>query len=491
MDRDHALPATRTPRIRAAASVWDESEFDPRSAQYGPLRASDADRDVVHRVLGGAYADGRINREEFDERSEAVLGARRLPSSPRSCPTWSRSPGSPRAVPCRARDPAALQARAVAAYRADVREAAWGFVSASIICWVIWGVTSAGGFPWPVFVMLGTGLHLLRLLVMRSTTRWRSSASGSSARSARRRSNSGGAPSRAARMTPSCDSRVRSPRPRRSHNGSGSRPSPFLVRRDPMLAARGRATMGPMAWHVQGAWEREDRRGWTCPWSLSTGAFPRVSVEWLPRTWAAGMACGRWVGDVDLLAEFVASLSIRRAPRGRCHGQHGDGRGSGGAARHPAGSTVVAQRRGLDRDRTGRGRPIPSSGWDQHGGQRPGRRNHDAPCGAGHGPAGQWAGDRDVVGDGSASPRRGPRPTAEQGRGRGPWPLSVAAELAGTGVGRSRSAGHGADTAAPPVAHAQRSPIAPTWVEMPGTADPPTRRSYSSSWTPGSGASMP
>ena len=55
----------------------------------------------------------------------------------------------------------------MAAYRRDVREAAWGFVSASIICWVIWGVTSAGGFPWPVFVMLGTGLHLLRLLVMR------------------------------------------------------------------------------------------------------------------------------------------------------------------------------------------------------------------------------------------------------------------------------------------------------------------------------------
>ena len=63
---------------------------------------------------------------------------------------------------------AALQAQAVAAYRSDLREAAWGFVSASVICWVIWGVTSGGGgFPWPVFVMLGTGLHVLRLLVMR------------------------------------------------------------------------------------------------------------------------------------------------------------------------------------------------------------------------------------------------------------------------------------------------------------------------------------
>ena len=66
----------------ASTSVWDEFEFDPRSPQYGPLRASDADRDVVHRLLGGAYADGRINREEFDERSEAVLGARTLAELP-------------------------------------------------------------------------------------------------------------------------------------------------------------------------------------------------------------------------------------------------------------------------------------------------------------------------------------------------------------------------------------------------------------------------
>jgi DUF1707 SHOCT-like domain len=151
-----------------STSVWDDFEFDPRSAQYGALRASDADRDVVHRVLGGAYADGRITREEFDERSEAVMGARTLGELPvliRDLVPVSGLP-VPRSVP--ALDVASIQARAEVAYRRDVREAAWGFVSASIICWVIWGVTSAGAFPWPVFVMLGTGLHLLRLLVMRA-----------------------------------------------------------------------------------------------------------------------------------------------------------------------------------------------------------------------------------------------------------------------------------------------------------------------------------
>jgi hypothetical protein len=73
-------------------------------------------------------------------------------------------------VPARVEESAALEARAVAAYESDRREAAWGFLSASLVCWVIWWVTSAGGgFPWPVFVMLGTGLHLLRLVVMRGS----------------------------------------------------------------------------------------------------------------------------------------------------------------------------------------------------------------------------------------------------------------------------------------------------------------------------------
>jgi hypothetical protein len=149
-------------------SVWDEFAFDPRSPQFGALRASDADREIVHRTLGSAYADGRLTREEFDQRSDAVLGARTLSELPALMADLVPVPGPAGALPATVEDSAALQARAVEAYRSDRREAAWGFVSASIVCWVIWWITSGGGgFPWPVFVMLGTGLHLLRLLVMR------------------------------------------------------------------------------------------------------------------------------------------------------------------------------------------------------------------------------------------------------------------------------------------------------------------------------------
>jgi hypothetical protein len=151
------------------ASLWDEFEVDPRATPNAGLRASDADRDIVHRLLGSAYADGRLTREEFDERSEAVLGARTLGELPSLVADLVPVSGTPARITVPVADPAALQTLAVAAYRSDLREAAWGFVSASLICWVIWGVTSGGAaFPWPVFVMLGTGLHALRLLVMRA-----------------------------------------------------------------------------------------------------------------------------------------------------------------------------------------------------------------------------------------------------------------------------------------------------------------------------------
>jgi hypothetical protein len=153
----------------ASQSIWDEFALDPRSSRHAGLRASDSDREIVHRVLGGAYADGRLTRDEFDQRSDAALSARTLSELPVLIHDLIPDPGPVPRLPAMAEDHA-LEARAVAAYESDRREAAWGFVSASIVCWVIWGVTSGGGgFPWPVFVMLGTGLHLLRLLVMRGS----------------------------------------------------------------------------------------------------------------------------------------------------------------------------------------------------------------------------------------------------------------------------------------------------------------------------------
>lgn len=50
----------------------------PRSSgsQPGGLRASDADRDQVANVLSTAYAEGRLTREEHDERLNQVMAAK-------------------------------------------------------------------------------------------------------------------------------------------------------------------------------------------------------------------------------------------------------------------------------------------------------------------------------------------------------------------------------------------------------------------------------
>lgn len=41
-----------------------------------PVRASDVERENALRALAGHYADGRLDRSEFDERADAALAAR-------------------------------------------------------------------------------------------------------------------------------------------------------------------------------------------------------------------------------------------------------------------------------------------------------------------------------------------------------------------------------------------------------------------------------
>ncbi len=46
------------------------------TSYYGPMRATDADRDNVHAVLQAAYADGRLTWDEFDARSSKLVVAK-------------------------------------------------------------------------------------------------------------------------------------------------------------------------------------------------------------------------------------------------------------------------------------------------------------------------------------------------------------------------------------------------------------------------------
>ncbi|HYK31846.1 MAG TPA: DUF1707 and DUF4190 domain-containing protein [Streptosporangiaceae bacterium] len=46
------------------------------TSYYGPMRATDADRENVHAVLQSAYADGRLTWAEFDSRSSKLVVAK-------------------------------------------------------------------------------------------------------------------------------------------------------------------------------------------------------------------------------------------------------------------------------------------------------------------------------------------------------------------------------------------------------------------------------
>ena len=56
----------------------EQFDHDPRIPRSAPLRASDRDRAVIETVLAEAFAEGRLDRAEYDARSTAATGAKVL-----------------------------------------------------------------------------------------------------------------------------------------------------------------------------------------------------------------------------------------------------------------------------------------------------------------------------------------------------------------------------------------------------------------------------
>lgn len=140
---------------------WASFSHDPRDAQYQSMRASDLDRGVVQEALTEAYADGRLDREEFDERTERVVQTRTL---------GGLAPIVADLVPATsvAARPVDLHQRAVEKYVSDRREAVFGFLFATLICTVIWLFTTAPDVPWPIFVALGTGFNVAKTVARKN-----------------------------------------------------------------------------------------------------------------------------------------------------------------------------------------------------------------------------------------------------------------------------------------------------------------------------------
>ena len=148
-------------------SFWESFRLDPRQPGHVSMRASDADREIVRAVLADAYADGRLTREEYDDRLNNLYGIRTLGEVPGLVADLVPSDGPSKApAPLL---PADLRTRGARKWRRDVEESFAAFLVPSIICTVIWIAVSGGGFFWPVFPMLFLGLNLVRTVVQRES----------------------------------------------------------------------------------------------------------------------------------------------------------------------------------------------------------------------------------------------------------------------------------------------------------------------------------
>jgi len=153
------------------AAVWARFSLDPRQPASADMRASDVDRDVAVQVLASAYADGRLTREEYDERAEAATRARTLGVLPPLLADLVPAAPPSRTDELARLGPTELQARAERRYEAQRRRAVARMLVPSLICVAIWIIGGFGPdgwdmpFPWPLFVILGTGLHPLRIVL--------------------------------------------------------------------------------------------------------------------------------------------------------------------------------------------------------------------------------------------------------------------------------------------------------------------------------------
>lgn len=143
---------------------WSRFSADPRRPEVAGVRASDADRETAIECLREAYADGRLDRIEFDRRSADALAATLLGEF--APLLQDLEPQLPQE--------SSVHEQAVRRYRREARDARNGFVGISVLTTGIWGATNFGdilagqaGFFWPVFPILGVGAGWLLQVLKR------------------------------------------------------------------------------------------------------------------------------------------------------------------------------------------------------------------------------------------------------------------------------------------------------------------------------------
>ena len=147
-------------------TFWESFRLDPRQPGHASMRASDADREIVRTMLADAFADGRLTREEYDDRLNSLYGSRTLGEVSSLVTDLVPLEGPPMAAPVLRAD---MRKRGARKWRKDVEESFAAFLVPSIICTVIWIAVTGRGFFWPVFPMLFLGINLIKTVVQRES----------------------------------------------------------------------------------------------------------------------------------------------------------------------------------------------------------------------------------------------------------------------------------------------------------------------------------
>jgi hypothetical protein len=150
--------------MAAPTDPWRAFELDPRDASHASLRAADRDRDVIAGWLATAYAEGRLDREEHDERSQTLAATRTLGELPPIVADLvpARPPSRRRPEGLAVATPSDVERMALEKYRSDLRGRATTFVWLSLVTWAIWFAAGHDAGPWPLIVMVLFGLRVAK-----------------------------------------------------------------------------------------------------------------------------------------------------------------------------------------------------------------------------------------------------------------------------------------------------------------------------------------
>ena len=128
------------------------------------IRVSDRDRERYQQVLTTAYAEGRLDESELEERLSGVLGAK---FELELAPLVADLPAGRDLADAGSAASPVIPERVVTQSDDHGRGVGLAFMTAPIVCTAIYAMTDFGGYFWPMWVWLGCSIPALATLLAR------------------------------------------------------------------------------------------------------------------------------------------------------------------------------------------------------------------------------------------------------------------------------------------------------------------------------------